>query len=426
MVVGIGSQAKQATHWWTKDCVTRSSRRIMASLNGDMSWVVENSRSMSTKAYSSAASPTTASDELEVLETYVTMHSPTKGEHRKIKQVVNDVREKMSALEGKYDETKRLLTEMREVMVEQQQHIRTLQKQEALRQICVEPSDNSEKAVDESVPIDAPPAQQTTEDRVRATEPPASPSESSEGQTPRPKEVLLANDPNEALEGPIEPVAEAADADGTTSDSDRDMPSSSSSGENKSSKQQEVLALRKQVRVYKMKYREAHRSKEEAESTIQFWKRRCDSNKDTLKRLERIIEEQKKMIAPLTHRKGRRKNSIRIGRSHRRKKSSSTPFRSVEGSLELNLSWPPPSSSSEEEEEESEVGRQETVDLDAENDEQGGQDEAIDELTASQEHTFGLVQKFYGNDTEGDATVAQIDIEGIDDGLLSEDEEEED
>ena len=107
---------------------------------------------MSTKAYSTASSAATANDELEVLETYVTMHSPTKDEHRKIKQVVDDVRGKMSNLEEKYDETKLLLVEMRQVMVEQQQHIRTLQKQEALRQVRVEPSDDGEKAVDERVP----------------------------------------------------------------------------------------------------------------------------------------------------------------------------------------------------------------------------------------------------------------------------------
>ena len=45
--------------------------------------------------------------------------------------------EKMSNLEGKDDETKRLLIEMCQVMVEQQQRIRTLQKQEALRQVSV-------------------------------------------------------------------------------------------------------------------------------------------------------------------------------------------------------------------------------------------------------------------------------------------------
>ena len=139
------------------------------------------------------------------------------------------------------------------------------------------------------------------------------------------------------------------------------------------------------------------------------------------------LKEQKKMIAPLARRKGRRTNSIRIGRSaSRKKKSSSASLRSVEGSLELNLSWPPPSSSSSENEEEGEFeagGQEGTVGLNAGNEERAGQDE----LTASQEHTFGLVQKFYGNDKDGDAADTQLlEIEGSDDGLLSEDEEEED
>ena len=48
------------------------------------------------KAYSTEKPRASAENELEVLETYVTMHSPTKGEHKKMKQVVEDVREKIS------------------------------------------------------------------------------------------------------------------------------------------------------------------------------------------------------------------------------------------------------------------------------------------------------------------------------------------
>ena len=112
-------------------------------------WVIENRRGTKVRAYRAASpsssfannninntnSMTMTNDDLDKIMAVSLKNSPSKTENKKIKNLINNVKERMATLETQYDDTKSVMTEMKELLLEQQKHIRMLQTKEAERQI---------------------------------------------------------------------------------------------------------------------------------------------------------------------------------------------------------------------------------------------------------------------------------------------------
>ena len=368
-------------------------------------WIIENRSGVALRAYRAGpSSGTTTTDELDKIMEVSLKNSPSKSENKEIKSLIGSVRERMDTLQVQYEDTRSVMGEMKELLLEQQEHIRKLQTKDAERQLV-------DSYVNENNQNHIPHENKTQEDKMKTARNEKNvnridnTSDSKANKESRPEEKDKKNTVVE------ENIAVEKDKN-TEYHPDPNV-----------AEETQLRDLRKNVEKYKLEYKKASDMYDQERKTSLYWKRRAESNADTIGHLERIIQQQKRMINAMnsssrktnrgSNRSYRHKNSASSSRRNKRSStsSSSRSLRSLEGSLELNLSWPPLSSSasSSEEEEEDLVENDDAVDL-QKNDEgdlngtKGAYkpedinlDNVGDEkpLSKSQEESFAIIQDFY-------------------------------
>lgn len=398
-------------------------------------WIIENKRGVKMRAYR-ASSPPTASfrnsdnsttEDLNEIMAVSLKNSPSKTENKKIKHLISNVRERMSTLEKQYDNTKNVMAEMKQLLLEQQEHIRMLQTKEAERQIIQSYMDNNTNN------------NNSNNSGANSNNNSSFPAKKGDSNSNDKKNNNANNiDKNSNCPEKSNVIKEKnKDHDGNTKIVNN-IPADAVETDNivplidKTNMDGKIKNLEKEIEMYKTKLKNASNMFEQEKKSTNFWKRRAESNADTITHLEKIIQQQKRMIKPLVS-SGRRTTSHTIEHSNRHKKkgngsnsnnkisknkksSSRRSLRSIEGSIELNLSWPPLSSSSEEEGNDAEeidndeylqnddddiesVTVDDLKDEDVQNILNEGEDE-VSTLTASQEDSFTIIQKFYKDDTQ--------------------------
>ena len=379
-------------------------------------------------------------DELNVLESYVAMHSPSKEDNTKVKKLVQDIRGKLGDLVAKDEETKNLLLQMREVMVEQQNHIRALQEEGAKQQIADDEAKLLRVATQAALVRVTKSMKEIENDGTVEPEDDdkATPGHGTHDQVaslvPRTTEARSIAQKHDPVALPMlvphskSPVSASNSKSGPWIDENMDVATT------------RMANLERELQQCKLKLNEAVRAKEGEEKTTLFWKRRAESKDLTIKSLERIIKEQKKMIAPPRRSQGSTDRaffgSSRLSRRRRKDKGdrfkpnrssgvsrkekkghSQVSLSSMSGSLALNLSWPPFSSSESSDEDcherngctlprrEETFGKERGHTDDTDGDGKNTKADKSFELTASQEDSFGLVQKFYSGKTADDGSL---------------------
>ena len=373
-------------------------------------WIIENRSRVALRAYRAASSPgMAATNELDKIMEVSLKNSPSKSENKEIKSLIGSVRQRMDTLQVQYEDTRSVMGEMKELLLEQQEHIRKLQTKDAERQIV-------DSYVNENNHNEVPHENKTHEEKMKTAQNENNvnrldnTSDSKAGKESRPKEK---DNKNTAVE---ENIA-AENSKNTGCHPGPDVPDET-----------QLRDLRKNVEKYKLEYKKASNMYEQERKTSLYWKRRAESNADTIGHLERIIQQQKRMINAMNNssrktnrrstRSHRHKNSVSSSRRNKRSStsSSSRSLRSLEGSLELNLSWPPLSSSASSSEEEDLVENDDAVEeqKNDEGDSNGTKgaykpedinlDNVGDEkpLSKSQEESFALIQDFYDKRIKSD------------------------
>ena len=368
-------------------------------------WIIENRSGVALRAYRAGpSSGTTATDELDKIMEVSLKNSPSKSENKEIKSLIGSVRERMDTLQVQYEDTRSVMAEMKELLLEQQEHIRKLQTKDAERQLV-------DSYVNENNRNHAPHENKTQEDKMK---------------TARNEKNVNRIDNTSDIKANKESRPEEKDKKNTVVEENIAVEKDKNTEYHPDlnvAEETQLRDLRKNVEKYKLEYKKASDMYDQERKTSLYWKRRAESNADTIGHLERIIQQQKRMINAMnsssrknnrgSSRSYRHKNSVSSSRRKKRSStsSSSRSLRSLEGSLELNLSWPPlsSSSSSSEEEEEDLVENDDAVD-EQKNDEgdlngtkgaykpEDLNDDNVGEekpLSKSQEESFAIIQDFY-------------------------------
>ena len=367
-------------------------------------WIIENRSRVALRAYRAASSAgTTAADELDKIMEVSLKNSPSKSENREIRNLIGSVRERMDTLQVQYEDTRSVMAEMKGLLLEQQEHIRKLQTKEAERQI-IDSDENENKRNEVSDKIET---QENNKMKIAQGEKNVNTiDDDSCSRLPKDSGPKEKDNKNTIMQ-------QTNTTEETHKNGRQDRPNVA--GET------QLRDLIRDVEKYKLEYQKASNMYDQERKTSLYWKRRAESNADTIGHLEKIIQQQKRMINAMNNssRKIIRGNTRPhrhkkyVSSSRRKKKSSasssSRSLRSLEGSLELNLSWPPLSSSEEEEEEEELI--ENDVLVGEEKNGEGGlngmkgtykpedpnDDDVGDEkpLSKSQEESFAIIQDFY-------------------------------
>lgn len=367
-------------------------------------WIIENRSRVALRAYRAASSAgTTTADELDKIMEVSLKNSPSKSENKEIRNLIGSVRERMDTLQVQYEDTRSVMAEMKGLLLEQQEHIRKLQTKEAERQI-VDSDVNENRRNEISDKIET---HENNKMKIAQGEKNVNTiDDDSYSRLPKDNGPKEKDNKNTIMQQTI-----ATEESNNTGSQHRP----NVVGET------QFRDLSRDVEKYKLEYQKASNMYDQERKTSLYWKRRAESNADTIGHLEKIIQQQKRMINAMNN--SSRKINRGNARSHRHKKyvsssrrkkssasSSSRSLRSLEGSLELNLSWPPLSSSEEEEEEEEELIEKDVL-VDEEKNGEGGlngvkgtykpedpnDDNVGDEkpLSKSQEESFAIIQDFY-------------------------------
>eukprot|EP00944_MAST-04C_sp_MAST-4C-sp1_P006311 g6311.t1 len=372
-------------------------------------WIIENRSGVALRAYRAGpSSGTTATDELDKIMEVSLKNSPSKSENKEIKSLIGSVRERMDTLQVQYEDTRSVMAEMKELLLEQQEHIRKLQTKDAERQLV-------DSYVNENNRNHVPHENKTQEDKMK---------------TARNEKKVNRIDNTSDIKANKESRPEEKDKKNTVVEENIAVEKDENTEYHPDPnvvEETQLRDLRKNVEKYKLEYKKASDMYDQERKTSLYWKRRAESNADTIGHLERIIQQQKRMINAMnsssrktnrgSSRSYRHKNSVSSSRRKKRSStsSSSRSLRSLEGSLELNLSWPPLSSSSSSSEEEEDLADNDDAADEQKNDEgdlngtkgaykpEDVNDDNVGEekpLSKSQEESFAIIQDFYDKRVE--------------------------